>query len=426
MNKENKLVPKLRFPEFVNDGEWEVNSLSKHLLQQPEYGLNAPAAPYSEELPTYIRITDISEDGNFIDKNKVSVQCDVTEDNYLVDGDIVLARTGASVGKAYKYRAKDGRLVFAGFLIRLKPNSKNLDSELLFQYLNTQQYWKWVQLVSARSGQPGINSQEYASLPIPLPNTFEQQKIASCLSSLDELIAAHTEKLDALKDHKKGLMQQLFPAEGETVPKLRFKEFEKDGEWVETTLGRLIEIKGRIGYRGYTLNDIVNKGEGAISMSPSNIYEDGTLKFEKSTYISWTKYEESPEIMLQNGFTVLVKTGSTFGKVAYTKELNEKVTINPQLVVLKPISIDSFFLYLIVANSSVQRQINETVVGGAIPTLSQDSISKFSVLIPKPSEQQKIANFLSSIDDEIAAQTQKIEGLKEHKKGLMQGLFPSV
>lgn len=223
-------------------------------------------------------------------------------------------------------------------------------------------------------------------------------------------------------------MQNLFPQEGEKVPKYRFKEFEKDGEWELRQLGvdKLIEIKGRIGYRGYTTEDIVSKGEGAISMSPSNIDENWNLNFEKSTYITWDKYEESPEIMLEDGFTVLVKTGSSYGKAAYIKNLIEKTTINPQLVVLKPKKIDSYFLYLLVTNTSIQKQIQETVVGGAIPTLSQDSISKFEVLVPKRKEQEKIASCLLTLNQLIISQTEKIEQLKLHKKGLMQGMFPKM
>jgi type I restriction enzyme S subunit len=125
--------------------------------------------------------------------------------------------------------------------------------------------------------------------------------------------------------------------------------------------------------------------------------------------------------VLQNGFTVLVKTGSTFGKVAYIKNLNDKTTINPQLVVLKPKKVDSYFLYLLVSNTAIQTQINETVVGGAIPTLSQESISKFEILVPKTKEQEKIADCLSSLNDLIISQTERIEQLKLHKKGLMQG-----
>lgn len=208
----NERIPKIRFPEFFNDGEWVDEKLGSLLLQKPEYGINAPAVPYSDKLPTYLRITDISEDGHFLSSEKVSVNKQVTRYNYLTDNDIVLARTGASVGKSYKYRKEDGELVFAGFLIRIKPDIDKLNSEFLFQFISTSNYWKWVGLVSARSGQPGINGTEYASMPIPLPpNIQEQQKIADCLSSLDEIITSQAKKIEHLKSHKKGLMQKLFP-----------------------------------------------------------------------------------------------------------------------------------------------------------------------------------------------------------------------
>lgn len=209
---QGETVPRLRFAEFRDGGEWEETTLSQCLLKHPEYGINAPAVPYTPNLPTYLRITDISEEGYFIRNQMVSVDREVSEDNYLNEGDIVLARTGASVGKSYKYKIEDGRLVFAGFLIRVKPDEKKINSELLFQFLSTDQYWRWVIYISTRSGQPGINGNEYASMPLPLPPTLkEQQKIASCLTSLDELITAYNQKIKTLKAHKKGLMQQLFP-----------------------------------------------------------------------------------------------------------------------------------------------------------------------------------------------------------------------
>lgn len=214
---EGETLPQLRFPEFRDAGEWGQAPLGELLLSQPDYGLNAPAVPYTSSLPTYIRITDISEEGQFIVEKKVSVDVVAVPENCLHPGDIVLARTGASVGKAYKYNENDGILVFAGFLIRVKPNWKKINSNFLFNFLFTKRYWDWVVLTSPRSGQPGINSSEYATLPVPTPPSdgdmqCEQQRIADCLSSLDELIAAQTQKINLLKDHKKGLMQQLFPA----------------------------------------------------------------------------------------------------------------------------------------------------------------------------------------------------------------------
>jgi type I restriction enzyme S subunit len=206
-----KKTPQLRFPEFKNAGEWEEKKLGDCLLQSPDYGMNAAAVPYSDNLPMYLRITDISEDGQFLKDKKVSVDKKVSDTNYLQVGDIVLARTGASVGKSYKYKAIDGKLVFAGFLIRIKPDGNKLDSEFLYQFLLTSQYWNWVDFTSARSGQPGINGNEYSSMPLFLPSLSEQRKIATCLSSLDSLIAAQAQKIESLKTQKKGLMQGLFP-----------------------------------------------------------------------------------------------------------------------------------------------------------------------------------------------------------------------
>ena len=212
--REGETQPRLRFPEFQDAGEWEYTPMGNLLMSSPNYGVNAAAVPYSERLPKYLRITDISDEGSYLSDKKVSVDLEPTDGNYLDEGDIALARTGASVGKSYRYRKEDGRLVFAGFLIRVKPDKKRLVSAYLANYLTTWQYWDWVAVTSARSGQPGINSIEYSSLAIPLPpgDLAEQKRVADCLTSLDEMIAAQTQKLDALKTHKKGLMQQLFPS----------------------------------------------------------------------------------------------------------------------------------------------------------------------------------------------------------------------
>ena len=211
--REGETLPRLRFPEFQDAPAWEYAPLGNLLMSPPDYGVNAAAVPFSERLPKYLRITDISEDGLYLSDKRVSVDLEPQAGNYLDDGDIVLARTGASVGKSYRYQKEDGKFVFAGFLIRVKPNRKRLVSTYLANFLTTIQFWKWVAITSARSGQPGINSTEYSSLAIPLPPDLpEQQRIAECLTFLDDLITAQGDKLEALKTHKKGLMQQLFPS----------------------------------------------------------------------------------------------------------------------------------------------------------------------------------------------------------------------
>ncbi len=133
----NSSIPPLRFPEFQNAGEWSDAPMGTLLISSPDYGVNAAAVPFSERLPKYLRITDISEDGRYLPEKQVSVDLEATDGNYLDEGDIVLTRTGASVGKSYQYRKEDGRLVFAGFLIRVKPDPKKLVSTYLANFLTT-------------------------------------------------------------------------------------------------------------------------------------------------------------------------------------------------------------------------------------------------------------------------------------------------
>ena len=201
------LTGKKRLPGF--SGEWEVKRLGDCLISRPDYGINAPAVPFSDRLPAYIRITDISEDSRFSPEKLVSVRAANAGNYYLGDGDLVFARTGASVGKSYLYNPLDGRLVFAGFLIRVRPDPAILIPAFLAAYATTDAYWNWVRLMSMRSGQPGINGNEYAQLPISLPSIPEQTAIAAVLSDMDAGIAAVERKRDKTRALKQGMMQEL-------------------------------------------------------------------------------------------------------------------------------------------------------------------------------------------------------------------------
>ncbi|WP_221624123.1 restriction endonuclease subunit S [Burkholderia contaminans] len=201
------LTGKTRLPGF--GGEWEVKRLGDCLLSNPDYGINAPAAAYSDNLPVYIRITDIDDDGRFNPSPRVSVDSPYSGNYILQDGDVVFARTGASVGKSYLYRVQDGPLVFAGFLIRVRPNPKLLMPDFLAGSVTTKGYWNWVRLMSMRSGQPGINGNEYATLPLLLPPIEEQAAIAEVLSDMDAELAALKGRRDKTRLLKQGMMQEL-------------------------------------------------------------------------------------------------------------------------------------------------------------------------------------------------------------------------
>ena len=207
---EGKTVPEWRFPEFRGKEEWEEKTLGECSFDSLDYGMNAAAINYDGE-NKYIRITDIDENSSkYISENPVSPEGDLLDKYIVGENDILFARTGASTGKTYLYNKEDGKLYFAGFLIRAKIK-KDYNPIFIFTQTQTLKYNKWVKMTSMRSGQPGINSQEYASYGFFIPSKPEQQKIADCLSSLDELITAQTKKIELLKTHKKALMQGLFP-----------------------------------------------------------------------------------------------------------------------------------------------------------------------------------------------------------------------
>ena len=205
------------------------------------------------------------------------------------------------------------------------------------------------------------------------------------------------------------------------VPHLRFPEF--SGEWEKYRLCDVASIVGRIGFRGYTTNDIVTKGKGAIALSPTNI-ENNKLTYDKdNTYISFYKYEESPEIMIKQGDVIFVKTGSTVGKVAYVDKLICKTTLNPQVVVLKDIQCDNYLLSVLMSTNKFQNAIRKIIVGGAVPTLSQAAMGDIVVTMPQATEQEKLSKFISLLDDRIATQNKIIEKLQSLIKGIVVELM---
>ena len=193
-------------------------------------------------------------------------------------------------------------------------------------------------------------------------------------------------------------------------------------DWEVKRLGDVATLNGRIGFRGYTVKDIVGCREGAISLSPSNMI-DGALSLNECTYISWTKYEESPEIKVRKGDVLIVKTGSTVGKSAYVNEAPWRMTVNPQIAVFKGFTVDGRLFAYYIGSPLIQEQISKTVVGSTIPTLSQEKVKSFIFPCPPLPEQRKIAAVLSDVDEMIAALVKLIEKKRKIKTGAMQRLL---
>ena len=192
-------------------------------------------------------------------------------------------------------------------------------------------------------------------------------------------------------------------------------------EWRK--LGEVCEIFGRIGFRGYTIEDFVEKSsDGAITLSPTNII-NGEIDLSNCKYVNWNKYYESPESMAEKGDIVIVKTGSSIGRTAYFREIPHPITINPQFVILKNISIDPVFLAYYVKTGIFQGELKSIVVGSAIPTLSQKNLAKLPIPLPPLETQRRIAAILSSLDDKIENNNRINRNLEEQAQALFKSWF---
>ena len=194
-------------------------------------------------------------------------------------------------------------------------------------------------------------------------------------------------------------------------------------EWKEYKLGDVCTIFGRIGFRGYTTDDLTNDpNQGAISLSPTNIVQ-GEIDLSKPTFIKWDKYYESPEIMVYTNDIVLVKTGSSIGRTAIIRELKHPITLNPQLVVLKDIKINSYYLSYLIKSYLFQAQLKSITVGSAIPTLSQKNLANLKICVPDLTLQNKIASILKSLDDKIENNRKINENLEQQAQALFKSWF---
>jgi type I restriction enzyme S subunit len=262
-----------------------------------------------------------------------------------------------------------------------------------------------------------ISNEDFIAMPLPVPLPEEQQKIADCLTSLDALIAAQADKIDALKTHKKGLMQQLFPQEGETVPRLRFPEFRDAGEWRSY---RLDDVSPTIFDGTHQTPKYVE--EGIPFFSVENIVSGNKNKFiSKAAYAEATK-KNKPE----KGDVLITRIGkigfSTI--VSWDYEFSIYVTL---AVVKKSNNFDSRFLHFCFQSESYQAEILSKSLLNAVPCkINMDELRGTKLLLPPEKEEQhRIADSLSSLDGVINAHAEKLDALKTHKKGLMQQLFPS-
>lgn len=231
-----------------------------------------------------------------------------------------------------------------------------------------------------------ISKKATESISIPVPPMEVQERIVAELDKINETIEDCRELLRNLDALAQSLFYDYF---GDPIT--------NPYNFPKSKLDQLCNIVGRIGFRGYTRNDLVEAGQGAITLSPTNIV-NGVVTYDKNTYISWDKYDESPEIMIFDGDVLLTKTGSTVGKIGIVKTLPEKATINPQLVVLKNLKLNNWYITFTLRNDAYQEIIREKSGGSAVPTISQKILGTISLPVPPLELQEKFAERIEQIE----------------------------
>ncbi len=397
MSKKKKLIPEIRFPEFKNEGEWEIktigdiansesSSMALNKLQlkptgYPVYGADSIVG-YIEEFQHNEKYISIVKDGSGV-------------------GRLNLCHSNSSI---------------LGTLTCLKSkNKKQFDLDWIYYLLNTIDFSVYVK----GAGIPHIYYSDFKNENVPVPTPKEQQKIASCLSSIDELIEGHNQKLESLKSHKKGLMQNLFPEEGEKVPKCRFKEFEKDGDWAEKSLDEVATIlKGK----GISKADIVEDGDlPCIRYGELYTHYNETIRTVKS----YTNSNSEDLVLSKANDVIIPASGETQIDIATAScVLESGIALGGDLNIIRSKINGVFLSYYL--NNAKKHDIAQMAQGIAVVHLYPNQLKTLELQIPNPKEQQKIASCLSALEEIITMLTEKIEQFKQHKKGLMQGLFPKM
>lgn len=408
--KPARTVPRLRFAEFRDAGEWEYlhgDQLFEHVSNKnhnsdlPILAITQEQGAIPRELIDYhvsvsgksVKSYKVVEIGNFIISLR-SFQGGIEYSNYLglcSPAYIILRKKLDVLNDFYRYYFKS-----FPFIQDLNRNLEGIRDGKMISY------------------------NQFSDILIPKPKPDEQQKIAACLTSLDELISAATGRLDALKQHKQGLMQQLFPAEGETVPRLRFPEFREAGEWKVEKLGTISKIV-RGGSPRPIDQYITNDENGLNWLKIGDISKDSKYIIQTKERIEKTALSKT---RLMNPGNLIMSNSMSFGRPYILKI--ETCIHDGWIAITIDEDIDSDYLYYFILSDSSQTYFLNSAAGSGVKNLNIEIVRQLSIFFSYKKEQQKIAACLTALDDLISAQAQKIAELKTHKRGLMQQLFPAV
>lgn len=419
MKKETKILPKLRFPEFVSNNNWISSKLSDYenlVSGDGDWILSENITKNGEYKIVQLSNIGFGEFNKKILKTISAETFNELNGTLIHKGDLLINRMVDSNKINCCIFPLSGKYVTSVDVCWIRQNQ--FFDNYFFMYLisSGSNQIKLLRL-SSGAGRVRISKKNlFEQFSFLIPSHEEQQKIASCLSSLDNLITAHKEKLEALKNHKKGLMQNLFPQEGEKVPKYRFPEFQNDGDWMEKKLGEIGEFIG-----------------GGTPSTSNPEYWNGNIQWYTPTEVKTFNLTKSVRSITEKGLknssakllpigSILITTRATIGDAAITKwECSTNQGF--QSLVVNKNQLNSFWYYWILNN---KQEFLRRSSGSTFKEIGKTELEIIPTISPSIKEQQKIASCLLEVDNLIQAQETKIAELQYHKKGLMQGLFPKL
>lgn len=401
-------TPRRRFPEFRDDGGWKER-FGSQLFDQVNDRNPAPGLP----------VLAITQERGAIPRSLIDYHVSVTEksiESYKVvrPGDFIIS-----------LRSFQGGIEFSRFqgicspaYVVLRRNTEGSD-DYFKHYLKTDRFVQILtrNLEGLRDGKM-ISYKQFSELELPIPSVSEQQRIADCLTSLDELIAAQARKVDALSAHKKWLMQQLFPQEGETQPRIRFPEFRESGDWMVDTLENLCAAK--ISYGIVQAGPHVQDGMPYIKSSDlsSELHLESLSRTSETIAAKYRRSEVAP------GDLVFSLRGNIGASQIVPRSI-PVANLTQGTARIRPKGPVEFYSHAL-RNRPTSEKILSSSKGSTFQEITLGALREIPLPHPEPAEQQRIGSCLSGLDSHIALVTRELEALKTHKKGLMQQLFPSA
>jgi type I restriction enzyme S subunit len=407
---------------------WTISSLKHFVEIISGYAFKSEDYSNDQGVPI-IRIGDISNSVDVYNAKKAKPKNLEELDRFIIKrGDLLLAMTGATIGKNCMYETNE--ISYVNQRVGLLRGKNSLTQYYLKYFIDTPLFREFISLTCSGSAQENISTSQVGGLQFPLPSIEEQTKIAQYLDTqtaiIDLLIQQKEKLIELLKEKRQAVINEAVTKGLD--PNAKMKESGDDWigcipeNWITSKIKFAANIQGRVGYKGYTKEDIVSEGEGALTLGAKHIDKENNLDLKSPEYIKWEKYDESPEIMVKLDDVIFTQRGS-LGKVCHINYDIGKATINPSMVILSSKNVYPRFLYYWLCGIRIQDEVKILQSNTAVPMISQYQLSNFPILLPPVNEQIEIANAidskLSAFRVLISKVNNQIEGLKEYRQSII-------